>query len=100
MKSAFEQCIDRKAARFIVTDDGAVHLEQEVNAGLERISADASAYLVATAGMSLGDIHKGGNDLVPAHLRSDWRLGVQRENGYSVWTPYCQRLPSFAGNLS
>lgn len=96
MKTAFEQCIERKAVRFIVSDDGAVHLQQEVNAPLEAISADSDAYLKAVSGVSFGDRPENVNALVPAQLRVDWRLGVQRENGYSVWTPYYQRLPSFA----
>lgn len=100
MKSAFEQCIERNAVRFIVTDAGAVYLELQVNAQVpgaevpvEKIDADASPYLAIAAGLPSMGIEKA-NELVPAELKADWRLSVQRENGYSVWTVYSQKLPT------
>ncbi|ALN21793.1 hypothetical protein [Ectopseudomonas mendocina] len=100
MKSAFEQCVERKATRFIVSDDGAVYLELRTNpqmpgaeVPLEKIEADASPYLSTAAGLAHMGIVKA-NDLVPIQLRADWRLSVQREKSYSVWTVYSQKLPA------
>jgi hypothetical protein len=95
VKSAFEQCVDRKADRFIVYDDGGVFVQSKDSIQPEPIAADATVYLAATAGLTFGGEPQKVNELVPEKMRSDWRLGVQRENGYSVWTPYFQRLPSF-----
>lgn len=95
MKSALEQCIERKADRFVVRDSGEVFLEHRVNGGLEQIDADAACYLAAVAQLAYLEPTMVDN-LVSAHLQIHWRLSVQREDGYSVWTPYSQKLPTLA----
>lgn len=96
--SILEQCLARKMSRFVVQDDGRVFLQRlvrhqvETDTGTEWIEVEASAYLAAVEGMRPGEM-KMVDDLVPEPLRMDWRLGVQREAEWSVWTPYPQRLP-------
>lgn len=96
--SILEQCLDRKMSRFVVLDDGRVFLQRPVrhqvdfDTGTEWIEVDASAYLAAVVGMRQGE-RKMVDEFVPETLRMDWRLGVQREVGLSVWTLYRQRIP-------
>jgi hypothetical protein len=100
MKSALEHCIDEKADRFLVQDDGVVYLQTYGGATVELVGTDASLYLqVAKTLPACGD-RKMVNDLVPVGLRADWKLGVQRQDGYTVWTVYSQKLPSFACDAS
>lgn len=99
MKSALEHCIEQKADRFLVQDDGVVYLQTYGGATAELIDTDASPYLqVAKTMRKCGD-RKMVNDLVPVSLRADWKLGVQRQDGYSVWTVYSQKLPSFSAEF-
>ena len=94
MKSALEHCIETKADRFLVYDDGVVFLQTYGGSTLELVGTDASPYLeVAKTMLACGD-RKKANDLVPAELRSDWKLSVQRQDGYTVWTVYSQQLPT------
>lgn len=98
MKSALEHCIDQKADRFLVQDDGAVYLQAYGGATVELVGTDASPYLHATKNMRTGD-RKKINDLVPGVLRADWKLSVQRQDGYTVWTVYSQKLPSLSAKF-
>lgn len=95
MKSALELCIDAKAGRFIVMDGGVVYIQPLSGGELEQVDADASPYLQATKNMRLMS-RKSTNDLVPLEMGADWKLSVQREDGYTVWTVYSQKLPSFS----
>lgn len=95
MKSALELCIEAKADRFIVRDDGVVYIQPPVGGALVQVDADASPYLQATKNMSTGD-RKKANDLVPMSLRVDWKISVQRQDGYTVWTVYSQKPLSFS----
>ncbi|HBO2935358.1 TPA: hypothetical protein L4R50_000354 [Pseudomonas aeruginosa] len=101
MNSAVEQSIANNAGRFIVSDSGCVYLELRVNpmtpgaeVPLEKVNADATPYLAVAAELPFMGI-KEATELVPLGLRDDWRLSVQQERGYSVWTLYSQKLPSF-----
>lgn len=95
MKSALELCIDARAGRFIVMDGGVVYIQPPLGGELEQVDADASPYLQATKNMRLMG-RKSTNDLIPLEMRADWKLSVQREDGYTVWTVYSQKLPSFS----
>ena len=91
--TAFEQCIRAKAARFLVRDDATVLLEPQINGPLQVIEADASLYLVEVA--STGRYERRMVDsLVPEAFRGAWRLGMQKQDGYTVFTPYNQTLPN------
>lgn len=96
MLTALELCIQRKASRFFVGDDGVIHMEQAGKSGIERVDADAAPYLKVAVGMTFGDRPRMVDHLIPAKLRLKWRLSVHRERDYSVWTPYLQQLPSLA----
>ncbi|WP_162893406.1 hypothetical protein [Pseudomonas savastanoi] len=95
MKSALELCIDAKAGRFIVMDGGIVYIQPLSGGDLEQVDADASPYLQNSKNMITGD-RKTANDLVPIALCVDWKLSVQRQDGYTVWTVYSQKLPSLS----
>lgn len=94
MTTALEHCINRQVLRFIVSDDGAVFMEETINAGYERVTTDAAPYLELAVGMSYGDRPRMADHLVPAQLKTKWRLGVHRERDYSVWTAYSQQFPA------
>jgi len=98
MKSALEHCIDAKADRFLVQDDGVVFLQTYGGATVELVGTDATPYLKVAKNMRTGD-RKKTNELVPIGLRSDWTLSVQRQDGYTVWTVYSQILPSFSAEF-
>lgn len=95
MKTALERCIDEKADRFIVQDDGVVFLQTYGGENVELIGIDASPYVQVAKPMRFGS-QKKANDLVPIVLRADWKLSVQRQDGYAVWTVYSQTLPALA----
>lgn len=95
MKSALELCIEANSDRFIVQDDGVVYIQPASGGALVKVDADASPYLQANKNMSTGD-RKKASDLVPKVLRVDWKLSVQRQDGYTVWTVYSQKLPSLS----
>lgn len=95
MKSALELCIEANAGRFIVQDEGVVFIQPAQGGPLEQIDTSASPYLLASKNMRTGN-RKMANDLVPIGLRADWKLSVQRQDGYTVWTVYSQKLPSFS----
>ncbi|WP_116827125.1 MULTISPECIES: hypothetical protein [Pseudomonas syringae group] len=98
MKSALERCIDAKADRFLVQDDGVVFLQTYGGATIELVGTDATPYLKVAKNMRTGD-RKKTNELVPIGLRSDWKLSVQRQDGYTVWTVYSQILPGFSAEF-
>ncbi|WP_439125909.1 MAG: hypothetical protein ACNJA3_28795 (plasmid) [Pseudomonas rhizophila] len=97
MKSALEHCIDAKAGRFIVMDGGIVFVQPLSGGELEQVDADAWPYLHATKDMCTAS-RKKTNDLVPPAMRADWKLSVQRQDGYTVWTVYSQKLPSISAD--
>ncbi|MCF5371978.1 hypothetical protein [Pseudomonas syringae] len=96
LKSALEQCIEEKADRFLAYDDGTVYLQTYGGRTVELAGTDASPYLEIAKGMSACGDRRMANELVPKVLRADWKLSVQRQDGYSVWTVYSQRLPSLS----
>ncbi|NVL49941.1 hypothetical protein F2S72_09330 [Pseudomonas syringae pv. actinidiae] len=95
MKSALELCIEAKADRFIVQDDGVVYIQPRLGGALVQVNVEASPYLQSSNALITGD-RKKANELVPPALRADWKLSVQRQDGYTVWTVYKQELPSFS----
>ncbi len=98
MKSALEHCIEAKADRFLVMDNGTVYLQTWGKGTVELIGSDASAYLQVAKNMDSGE-RKKANELVPLDLRSDWKISVQRQDGYAVWTVYSQKLPTIYAEI-
>lgn len=96
MKSALELCIEAKAIRFLVQDDGVVFIQPLLGGPREQADADASPYLQFAKKVPAYGDRKKANELVPVELRADWKLSVQREHGYTVWTVYSQKLPSIS----
>lgn len=97
MKSVLEHCIEKNADRFLVQDNGVVFLQTYGGATVELVGIDASPYLQVSKTMPAGG-RKAANDLVPIGLRSDWKLSVQRQDGYTVWTVYNQTLPTLTSD--
>lgn len=92
MNPVLQHCIDIKSSRFIVQDDGLVFIEAYVDGPLVPFDIDASIFLKIASGIE-PYTRKVVDDLIPDDQRNNWRLLVQREDNFSIWSIY-SRSPS------